>query len=201
MNYINDYSEYKLEIKYYLINNINDSISLEIEITEDEFLEWSRVISINNLKVPFTVKRKFYISYIDTKGEETKPTEVSETIFAEIYKWQHNDKWNLQYELRKHRDKTISFEDAEVEYVTDKRNVVENTEREATDNLSKEQIKEFIFKKLPYPQNIRFYKYIIEGKKINEIAEEEHIHRTNISRSIGQAKKKFKKFFKKTLQN
>lgn len=182
MNILDDYSDYILETRYYIIWYFDSNNIYEEGVSVEKFVK-----AINNLNkynnFPFSVKCKYFVKY-----DGIDFIEISKEVYKELYKWQYNAKMHEIYEWRKHRDKYKKFD---LYTISDPFSI----ENQIINEIDDEELKNFLKMVLSKHQYEIVYSLIFEKKKKVEIAREKHISRQAINNSIKGIRKKLKKIF------
>lgn len=182
MNFLDDYSEYELEQRYYIIWYLDIYRTYEKEVTVEEFVK-----AIEDMDKPdvisYSIKIRYFARYKDMDFYE-----VNKEVFAEIYKWQHNDLYHEIYINRKYMD---LYSDINIEHISENKLI----EDEIIERLNIKEINNILKNVLLPSQYKVIHNIIFKNKSQSEIARENAISRQAVSRSMKDIRKKLKKYF------
>lgn len=183
MNMLEEYSEYTLEKRYFIVWYIDLYNRYEQEVDLETFVQAIEDMDSEKNLIPYSIKFKYFV-----KNKHFDFIEVSKEVYAELYKWQNSNRRHELYQLSKYRnlDPEIDIESFEGK---------ESVEDTALNNIETAHIKRRLKRLLTPNQYKVIHKIIFEDKPQNVISRENHISRQAVNNTLYWAKKKLKKSF------
>ena len=183
MNMLDEYSEYTLEKRYFIVLYIDLYNKYEQEVDLETFVQAIEDMDSEKNLIPYSIKFKYFV-----KTKDFEFIEVSKEVYAELYRWQHNKKLHEIYEIRKYRnlDPEIDIDSFEGK---------ESVENTAINNIEEAKIKKKLQKILKPTQYKLIHSIVFEDKPQNIISRENKISRQAVNNSLYWVRKKLKNFF------
>lgn len=183
MNMLDEYSEYILEKRYFIVWYIDLYSKYEQEVDLETFVKAIEDMDNEKNVIPYSIKFKYYV-----KNKNFDFVEVSKEVYVELYKWQTSNRRHELYQLYKYRN----FDpDIEIEDIKDN----DSVENIALKNIEEELIQKKLKKLLTQNQYKVIHNIIFENKTQNEISKENNKTRQAVNNTLYWIRKKLKKNF------
>ena len=173
---------YSFNLKYFLHIGINTKDEILVQITEEEFDMWSTRLN-NSKNAMIRLELKYEVKPIGFNN--TKEVPVTLKIFNYIFTRQIYEENKIRHEKERYMIKRKNTQDIILN--AHSKIGIPNNEDIKLDLFF---IKRELDKILPFPQNERYFKYKYENKSFQKIADEEHVSKPAVYKSIKNAKRK-----------
>ena len=173
---------YSFNLKYFLHIGINTKDEILVQITEKEFDKWSTRLN-NSKNAMIRLELKYEVKPIGFNNAKEVP--VTLKIFNYIFTRQVYEENKIRHEKERHMIKRKNTQDIILN--AHSKIGIPNNEDIKLDLFF---IKKELDKILPFPQNERYFKYKYENKSFQKIADEEHVSKPAVYKSIKNAKRK-----------
>lgn len=173
---------YSFNLKYFLHIGINTKDEILVQITEKEFDKWSTRLN-NSKNAMIRLELKYEVKPIGFNNAKEVP--VTLKIFNYIFTRQIYEENKIRHEKERHMIKRKNTQDIILN--AHSKIGIPNNEDIKLDLFF---IKKELDKILPFPQNERYFKYKYENKSFQKIADEEHVSKPAVYKSIKNAKRK-----------
>lgn len=173
---------YSFNLKYFLHIGINTKDEILVQITEKEFDKWSTRLN-NSKNAMIRLELKYEVKPIGFNNAKEVP--VTLKIFNYIFTRQIYEENKIRHEKERYMIKRKNTQDIILN--AHSKIGIPNNEDIKLDLFF---IKRELDKILPFPQNERYFKYKYENKSFQKIADEEHVSKPAVYKSIKNAKRK-----------
>ena len=173
---------YSFNLKYFLHIGINTKDEILVQITEKEFDKWSTRLN-NSKNAMIRLELKYEVKPIGFNNAKEVP--VTLKIFNYIFTRQIYEENKIRHEKERYMIKRKNTQDIILN--AHSKIGIPNNEDIKLDLFF---IKKELDKILPFPQNERYFKYKYENKSFQKIADEEHVSKPAVYKSIKNAKRK-----------
>ena len=198
-NIYDDYFEYEIMKKYFIIWYISPGKTYEEEVSVTKYAE-ALLEEIENNQNPLCIPYSTYVRYYFRMKNMDKFQEIyvnAPKVYDELYKILYPEKFRYENEIVRHRIKHI--DDTLNELITNAGTISTSaTGRNTIDPYIEIEIYDFIHRSLSKEHAKIFLKYFFEDIPQEKIAKLENVNQSTISRYLRESINKLKKeFFKK----
>ena len=198
-NIYDDYFEYEIMKKYFIIWYISPDKTYEEEVSVNKYAE-ALLEEIDNNQNPMCIPYSTYVRYYFRTKNMDKFEELSVNapkVYDELYKILYPEKFKYENEIVRHRVKHI--DDTVNELITNTSTISNSAIGKHTiDPYIETEIFDFIHRSLSKGHEKIFLKYFFEDIPQEKIAKLENVNQSTISRYLRESINKLKKeFFKK----
>lgn len=198
-NIYDDYFEYEIMKKYFIIWYISPDKTYEEEVSVNKYAE-AILQEIENNQNPLCIPYSTYVRYYFRMKNMDKFQELcanAPEIYEELYRILYPEKFKYENEIVRHRIKRI--DDTVNELLTNTSTISNSiTGRNSIDPYIEIEIYDFIHRSLSKEHAKIFLKYFFEDIPQEKIAKLENVNQSTISRYLRESINKLKKeFFKK----
>lgn len=203
-NIYDDYFEYEIMKKYFIIWYISPDKTYEEEVSATKYAE-AILEELDNNQNPMCIPYSTYVRYYFRTKNMDKFEELSVNapkVYEELYKILYPEKFKYENEIVRHRIKHI--DDTVNELITNASTISNSTinnfsiSKHSIDLYIETEIFDFIHRSLSKEQEKIFLKYFFEDIPQEKIAKLENVNQSTISRYLRESINKLKKeFFKK----
>lgn len=198
-NIYDDYFEYEIMKKYFIIWYISPDKTYEEEVSVNKYAE-ALLEEIENNQNPLCIPYSTYVRYYFRMKNMDKFEEIyvnAPKVYDELYKILYPEKFKYENEIVRHRIKHI--DDTINELLTNTSTISNSTTgRNPIDPYIEIEIYDFIHRSLSKEHAKIFLKYFFEDIPQEKIARLENVNQSTISRYLRESINKLKKeFFKK----
>lgn len=198
-NIYDDYFEYEIMKKYFIIWYISPDKTYEEEVSATKYAE-AILQEIENNQNPLCIPYSTYVRYYFRMKNMDKFEEIyvnAPKVYDELYKILYPEKFRYENEIVRHRIKHI--DNTLNELITNAGTIrTSATGRNTIDPYIEIEIYDFIHRSLSKEHAKIFLKYFFEDIPQEKIAKLENVNQSTISRYLRESINKLKKeFFKK----
>lgn len=198
-NIYDDYFEYEIMKKYFIIWYISPDKTYEEEVSVNKYAE-ALLEEIDNNQNPMCIPYSTYVRYYFRMKNMDKFEEIcvnAPKVYDELYKILYPEKFKYENEIVRHRVKHI--DDTVNELITNTSTINNSgVGRHTIDPYIETEIFDFIHRSLSKEHEKIFLKYFFEDIPQEKIAKLENVNQSTISRYLRESINKLKKeFFKK----
>lgn len=198
-NIYDDYFEYEIMKKYFIIWYISPDKTYEEEVSVNKYAE-ALLEEIDNNQNPMCIPYSTYVRYYFRMKNMDKFEEIcvnAPKVYDELYKILYPEKFKYENEIVRHRVKHI--DDTVNELITNTSTISNSgVGRHTIDPYIETEIFDFIHRSLSKEHEKIFLKYFFEDIPQEKIAKLENVNQSTISRYLRESINKLKKeFFKK----
>lgn len=198
-NIYDDYFEYEIMKKYFIIWHIYPGKTYEEEVSVNKYAE-ALLEEIENNQNPMCIPYSTYVRYYFRMKNMDKFEEIyvnALKVYDELYRILYPEKFKYENEIVRHRIKRI---DGAINELITNASTISNSRigRCNIDPYIETEIYDFIHRSLSKEHEKIFLKYFFEDIPQEKIAKLENVNQSTISRYLRKSINKLKKeFFKK----
>lgn len=197
-NIYDDYFEYEIMKKYFIIWYISPGKTYEEEVSVNKYAEAILEETENNQN-PMCIPYSTYVRYYFRMRNMDKFEEIyvnAPKVYDELYRILYPEKFKYENEIVRHRIKHI--DDTVNELITNTGTISTSaTKRNTIDPYIEIEIYDFIHRSLSKEHAKIFLKYFFEDIPQEKIAKLENVNQSTISRYLRESINKLKKEFLK----